>query len=63
MLNRFNITFIAFNWNLPPDQRYVPSWMEVWVTVAFITFAVVAFRVIANHMPIMYEHPEWRGQH
>jgi Ni/Fe-hydrogenase subunit HybB-like protein len=63
MLNRFNITFIAFNWNLPASQRYVPSWMEIWVTVAFITFAVVAFRVIANRMPIMYEHPDWRGEH
>jgi Ni/Fe-hydrogenase subunit HybB-like protein len=63
MLNRFNITFIAFNWNVPADQRYVPSWMEVWVTVAFITFAVVAFRWIANHMPIMYEHPDWKGVH
>ncbi len=63
MLNRFNITFVAFNWNLPPAERYLPSWMEIWVTVAFITFAVVAFRWIASRMPIMYEHPEWRGQH
>jgi Ni/Fe-hydrogenase subunit HybB-like protein len=63
MLNRFNITFVAFNWNLTTEQRYVPSWMEVWVTVAFITFAVVAFRWIANRMPIMYEHPEWKGMH
>jgi Ni/Fe-hydrogenase subunit HybB-like protein len=63
VLNRFNITFIAFNWKLPTDLRYVPSWMEVWVTVSFITFAVVAFRWIANRMPVMYEHPDWRGKH
>ena len=63
VLNRFNVSFIAFNWDLPADQRYVPSWMEVWVTVAFITFAVVAFRWIANRMPIMYEHPDWKGSH
>jgi Ni/Fe-hydrogenase subunit HybB-like protein len=63
VLNRFNITFIVFNWNLPQGQRYVPSWMEIWVTVAFITFAVVAFRWIANRMPIMYEHPDWKGVH
>jgi Ni/Fe-hydrogenase subunit HybB-like protein len=63
MLNRFNVTFIAFNWNIPADQRYIPSWMEIWVTVAFITFAVVAFKWIANRMPIMYEHPEWKGMH
>ena len=63
VLNRFNATFIVFNYQLPASQRYVPSWMEVWVTVAFITFAVVVFRWIANRMPIMYEHPDWRGQH
>jgi Ni/Fe-hydrogenase subunit HybB-like protein len=63
VLNRFNITFIAFNWNLEPGQRYVPSWMEIWVTVAFITFAVVVFRWIAMRMPIMYEHPDWKGSH
>ena len=63
VLNRFNITFIAFNWKLQPGQRYVPTWMEIWVTVAFITFAVVVFRWIAKRMPIMYEHPDWKGAH
>jgi len=63
VLNRFNITFVAFNWNLQGEQRYVPSWMEIWVTVAFITFAVVVFRWIARRMPIMYEHPDWLGEH
>ena len=63
MLNRFNITFIAFNWNNPTAETYIPNWMEIWVTVAFITFAVVVFRWIANRMPIMYEHPDWKGVH
>ncbi len=63
MLNRFNVTFVAFNWDIPADQRYLPNWMEIWVTVAFITFAVVAFRLIANRMPIIYEHPEYKGMH
>jgi Ni/Fe-hydrogenase subunit HybB-like protein len=63
VLNRFNVTFIAFNWRVPAELRYVPSWMEIWVTVAFITLAVVAFRWIANRMPIMYEHPDWKGAH
>ena len=63
VLNRFNITFIAFNWQLPRSQAYIPSWMEIWVTVAFITFAVVVFRWLAKRTPVMYEHPDWRGQH
>jgi Ni/Fe-hydrogenase subunit HybB-like protein len=63
MLNRFNAVFVAFNWNLPAGEHYIPSWMEIWVTVAFITFAVVVFRWIANRMPVMYEHPDWKGYH
>ncbi len=63
MLNRFNVTFIAFNWNNPTSETYIPNWMEIWVTVAFITFAVVVFKWIANRMPIMYEHPDWKGVH
>lgn len=63
LLNRFNVSFIAFNFDLPPEVRYVPSWMEIWVSVALVTFGVVMFRWIANRMPIMYEHPDWKGEH
>ncbi len=63
VLNRFNITFVVFNWNVSTEARYYPNWMEIWVTVAFITFAVVVFRLIATYMPIMYEHPDWKGEH
>jgi len=63
VLNRFNVSMIAFNYALPPEQRYVPSWMEIWVTLALITAGVVMFRWIANRMPIMYEHPTYKGTH
>ena len=63
VLNRFNVSFIAFNWQFPAESRYVPSWMEIWVTISLITAGVVAFRWIANRMPIMYEHPDWKGVH
>ncbi len=63
VLNRFNITFVVFNWNYTTEPRYYPNWMEIWVTVAFITFAVVVFKLIASYMPIMYEHPDWKGEH
>jgi len=61
ILNRFNVSFIAFNYELP--VRYWPSWMEIWVSVSLVTLGVVMFRWIANRMPIMYEHPDWKGQH
>jgi Ni/Fe-hydrogenase subunit HybB-like protein len=61
VLNRLNVSFIAFNWKL--EARYVPTWMEVWISVALVTVGVVVFRWIARRTPILYEHPEWRGQH
>jgi len=63
VLNRFNVTFIAFNWQVPQEMRYAPAWTEVWVTVSLITFAVVVFRWIAHCMPIMYEHPDYPALH
>ena len=63
VLNRFNVTFIAFNWKVPHEMRYAPAWTEIWVTVSLITLAVVVFRWAANRMPIMYEHPEFPAMH
>jgi Ni/Fe-hydrogenase subunit HybB-like protein len=63
VLNRFNVSFIAFNWNAPIGQTYYPHWMEIWVSVSLATLGVVAFRWIAGRMPIMYEHPEYKGKH
>ena len=63
VLNRLNVSIIAFNWQLPAEQRYFPHWMEIWITISIITVLMVAFKWIANRMPIMYEHPEYKGMH
>ncbi|MBW1806541.1 MAG: polysulfide reductase NrfD, partial [Deltaproteobacteria bacterium] len=63
IFNRLNVSIFAFNWQLPAEQRYTPHWMEIWVTLAIVTAGVVAFRWIVKRMPILYEHPEWRGMH
>ncbi|MFC1707884.1 NrfD/PsrC family molybdoenzyme membrane anchor subunit [Planctomycetota bacterium] len=72
VLNRLNVSIIAFNWELPSELRYVPHWMEIMVTVMQPpgtsdveeqTHGVVAFRSIVTRMPIMAEHPEFRGAH
>ena len=60
VLNRLNISLIAFNWNLPAAQRYFPSWMEIATSIFIITIGVVAYRFIATHMPILYEHPDYQ---
>lgn len=63
VLNRLNVSIIAFQWYLPPDERYVPSWMELAVSIAIITFGIWTFRWIVNRMPILREHPEYKNAH
>jgi Ni/Fe-hydrogenase subunit HybB-like protein len=63
VLNRLNIAVFAFNWELPPHERYWPHPFEILVTVGLVTAGVVAFRWIAQRMPILREHPDWKGVH
>jgi len=59
ILNRLNVCIIAFNWNLPPAQRYYPSWMEVVTSVFIVTIGILLYRFCAARMPILYEHPDY----
>jgi Ni/Fe-hydrogenase subunit HybB-like protein len=61
ILNRLNVSVIAYNWNIP--QRYVPSWMEVWVSVTLVTIGVLLFRWIVNRMPILRADPRFPQEH
>jgi len=63
VLNRLNISLVAFNWHLPSAQRYFPSWMEIAISVFIVTVGVVVYRFITTHMPIFYEHPDYRTDH
>jgi Ni/Fe-hydrogenase subunit HybB-like protein len=57
ILNRLNVSTIAFNWDNP--NRYIPSWMEVEVTMAVIFAEIWAFRWIVNRMPVLNDPPSW----
>ena len=62
VLNRLNVSIIAYNWDSP--VHYVPSWMEIEVTLAVIFMEIWAFRWVVNRMPVLREPPEWaRGEH
>ena len=54
-LDRLNVTVIAFNWRAPAAERYVPHWMEIWLSVAIVTLGVVVFGWIARRTPVL-EH-------
>lgn len=63
MINRLNIGVIAFNWHLPPADRYFPHWMEIGISVFLVTAGIIVFRIIVTLMPIFYEHPAYKGSH
>jgi len=63
ILNRFNISMIAFNYHLPSSERYFPHWMEICITVFIVTLGVVVFRFVVTRMPVFFEHPEYRESH
>ena len=62
VLNRLNISLIAFNWHLPSADRYFPSWMEVAISVFVVTVGLVVYRFICTRMPILYEHPDYQQE-
>ncbi len=57
VLNRLNVSVIAYKWYAP--EQYVPSWMEIEVTLAIIVAELIALRWIVNRMPILRDPPAW----
>jgi Ni/Fe-hydrogenase subunit HybB-like protein len=59
IINRLNYSVIAYKWYVPLSQRYIPSWMEIVITLAIILTEVWVFRWITNRMPVLQKSPEW----
>jgi len=59
VLNRLNISMIAFNYHLPSDQRYFPSIMEIGTSVFIVTLGIVIYRFVTTRMPVLHEHPDY----
>jgi Ni/Fe-hydrogenase subunit HybB-like protein len=51
VLNRLNVSVIAFKWYAP--VRYVPTWMEIEVTLAVVCAEIWVFRWVVNRMPVL----------
>jgi len=57
IINRLNVTVIGFRWDAA--THYVPSWMEIVVTMAVIFTEIWIFRWVINRMPVLRESPSW----
>jgi Ni/Fe-hydrogenase subunit HybB-like protein len=55
VLNRLNISIIAFNWFVP--NHYVPSWQEIVITLMIIFAEIWALRWIVLRMPVLRQAP------
>ena len=63
ILNRFNVCLVAFNWQLPSNERYFPHWMEIGISVFIVMIGLILYRFIATRMPILYAHPDYDDTH
>ena len=63
ILNRFIVSLVAFNWQLPSDERYFPSFMEICISLFVITLIVTSYRIIASRMPVLFEHKDFKEDH
>ncbi|WP_374289984.1 sulfate respiration complex protein HmcC [Desulfovibrio desulfuricans] len=63
VLNRFNVSMIAFNYTLPSAERYFPSIWEICISMFVVTMIVTVYRFIVYNMPVLYEHPDFKGEH
>ncbi|MGD2187311.1 MAG: Ni/Fe-hydrogenase cytochrome b subunit [Desulfobacterales bacterium] len=59
MVNRLNVSLVAFNWHLPASERYFPHWMEIVISVFLVTVGIIVYRFIVTRMPILYAHADY----
>jgi len=57
IINRLNVTVIGFRWD--DAIRYIPTWMELVVTLAVIFTEIWIFRWVVNRMPVLRDSPSW----
>ncbi len=61
VVNRLNVSVVAWDWQNP--AHYLPSWMEIWVSLTLVTIGVQAFRWIVNRMPVLREPADLAAGH
>ena len=57
IINRLNVTVIAFKWDAP--SHYVPSWQEIVVTLTVLCIEIWIFRWVVRRLPVLRPSPPW----
>ena len=63
ILNRLNISIIAFNWHLPLEERYFPHWMEYVAVIFLITLGLLLFKLTTERLAVVNDHPDYQAHH
>jgi len=63
ILNRLNVSIVAYNWDMPAALKYYPKWSEFSLSIGVVAMLVLAYRWIVNRMAIMREHPDYESSH
>ena len=58
IINRLNVTIIGFRWDIA--VHYVPSWMEIVVTLTVLLTEIWIFRWVIRRMPVLWESTIWK---
>lgn len=53
ILNRFNVSLIAYNWYVPLSDKYYPTWMEIALSSGVVVLIVLFYRFIVRRMAIL----------
>lgn len=61
IINRLNVSVIGFRWDAA--THYVPSWMEIVVTLTVLFVEIWIFRWIVYRLPVLRESPDWAKNH
>ncbi len=54
ILNRFNVSLIAYNWYIPFQEKYYPTWMELSLSLGIVTLIILFYRFIVRRMAILH---------
>ncbi|MDL5502794.1 MAG: hypothetical protein QSU88_06210, partial [Candidatus Methanoperedens sp.] len=57
ILNRFNLTLLTFNYQIPRGELFY--WKEVLVVISVVIIQVLVYRWIVNRMPVLRDHPDY----
>lgn len=60
ILNRLNVTIIGFRWDMA--VHYVPSWMEIVVTLTVLFTEIWIFRWVITRLPVLRDSPSWANE-